>query len=574
MRSSRFFFATLKEAPADAEVVSQRLMLRAGLIKRVAAGIYTWMPMGLRVLRKVEAIVREEMNRAGAVELLMPAVQPAELWQESGRWEKYGPELLRFKDRHTRDFVIGPTHEEVITDMVRRDVKSYRQLPLNFYQIQLKFRDEIRPRFGVMRGREFLMKDAYSFHASLADLQREYANMREAYHRIFTRLGLRFRAVAADTGSIGGDGSHEFHVIAETGEDDIAYCPDSDYAANVELAEAIAPDLPRPAPVSAQVKVATPGKTTCAEVAGFLGVSPARILKTIAVVREAETGEKTVVLLLLRGDHELNVIKTGKIAGLAGFRFASDEEVEAALGCKPGYIGPVGVNPDRVRLIADRGAAVLADFVCGANEAGFHLTGVNFGRDLPEPEIADLRNVIAGDPSPDGKGRLEICRGIEVGHIFQLRKQYAEALNCAYLDEQGKRQIMEMGCYGIGVSRIVGAAIEQGYDDKGIVFPAAIAPFAVALVPMGYYKSATVKAAADKLHADLQAAGIDVLLDDRDERPGSMFADMELLGIPHRVVVSERGLKEGRFEYKGRTDTEATLLPTGALMALLAEKPD
>ncbi|MDR2678816.1 MAG: proline--tRNA ligase [Zoogloeaceae bacterium] len=572
MRSSRFFFTTLKEAPADAEVVSQRLMLRAGLIKRVAAGVYTWMPMGLRILRKVEAIVREEMNRAGAVELLMPAVQPAELWQESGRWEKYGPELLRFKDRHARDFVIGPTHEEVITDLVRRDVKSYRQLPLNFYQIQLKFRDEIRPRFGVMRGREFLMKDAYSFHTSLADLQREYANMHDAYHRIFTRLGLRFRAVAADTGSIGGDGSHEFHVIAETGEDDIAYCPDSDYAANVELAEAVAPALPRPAPVAALTRVATPGKTTCAEVAAFFEVPLDRILKTIAVARETETGEKTFALLLLRGDHELNPVKAGKIAGLTEFRFATDEEVETFLGCKPGYIGPVGVDGKRVRLIADRSAAVLADFVCGANAAGFHLTGVNFGRDLPEPEVADLRNVVAGDPSPDGKGRLEICRGIEVGHIFQLRKKYAEALDCAYLDEQGKRQIMEMGCYGIGVSRIVGAAIEQGYDDKGIVFPAAIAPFAVALVPMGYYKSATVKAATDKLYADLLAAGMDVLLDDRDERPGSMFADMELLGIPHRVVVGERGLKEGRLEYKGRTDTEATLLTPEALMALLAEK--
>ncbi|GHT93777.1 proline--tRNA ligase [Betaproteobacteria bacterium] len=572
MRSTRFFFTTLKEAPADADIISQKLMLRAGLIKRAASGVYTWMPMGLKVLRKVEAIVREEMNRAGAVELLMPAVQPAELWQESGRWEKYGPELLRFKDRHQRDFVIGPTHEEVITDVVRRDVKSYRQLPLHLYQIQSKFRDEIRPRFGVMRGREFLMKDGYSFHAGFEDLQREYQVMYATYSRIFTRLGLEFRAVAADTGSIGGTGSHEFHVIAETGEDDIAYCPDSDYAANVELAEALAPATPRPAPAAHQEKIATPDKTACVEVAEFLHISLSTLVKAIAVVSEPEAGQKGFALLLLRGDHELNEIKAGKIAGLAPFRFATPAEVEAFLGCIPGYIGPVGVDGAKVRVIADRSVAAMGNFVCGANDAGFHLTGVNFGRDCPEPEVADLRNVVAGDPSPDGQGALALCRGIEVGHIFQLRTRYASALNCSYLDEAGKSQIMEMGCYGIGVSRIVAAAIEQGHDDKGIVFPAAIAPFQLAIVPMGYYKSETVKAAADKLYAELAAEGFDVLLDDRDERPGSMFADMELIGIPHRVVVGERGLQQGQLEYKGRQDAEATMMAAEEIVAFLKGK--
>ena len=560
MRTSQFFFATLKEAPADAEVVSQKLMLRAGYIKRAAAGIYTWMPLGLRVLRKVENIVREEMNAAGALELLMPAVQPFELWEESGRGPAYGPELLRFKDRHQRDFVIGPTHEEVITDVVRRDVKSYRQLPLHLYQIQSKFRDEIRPRFGVMRGREFLMKDGYSFHASYDDLVREYGNMYATYSRIFSRLGLKFRAVAADTGSIGGDGSHEFHVLADSGEDAIAFCPDSDYAANVELAEAVAPATPRPAPQQALQKVATPGKTSCPDVAQLLAVDLSRIVKAIAVVNEADGGEKTFVLLLLRGDHVLNEIKAGKLPGLGAFRFASDEEVSSALGCVPGYIGPVGVNAGKVKVIADRAVVAMSDFVCGANEAGFHLAGVNFGRDLPEPEVADLRNVVAGDPSPDGKGCLEICRGIEVGHIFQLRSKYAKALNCAFLDENGKSQIMEMGCYGIGVSRIVGAAIEQGNDERGIVLPPAIAPFAVAVVPMGYHKSDAVKAAADQLYADLRSAGIDVVLDDRNERPGVMFADMELIGVPHRVVIGERGLASGQVEYKGRSDAEATML--------------
>ncbi|MDR1349463.1 MAG: proline--tRNA ligase [Zoogloeaceae bacterium] len=572
MRSSRFFFTTSKEAPADADVISQKLMLRAGLIKRVASGVYTWMPLGLRTLRKVERVIREEMNRAGAVELLMPAVQPAELWQESGRWEKYGPELLRFKDRHQRDFVIGPTHEEVITDVVRRDVKSYRQLPLHLYQIQTKFRDEIRPRFGVMRGREFLMKDGYSFHTSFADLQREYQVMHTAYSRIFTRLGLQFRAVAADTGSIGGTGSHEFHVIAATGEDDIAYCPDSGYAANVELAEALTPADARPAPAAALQKVATPDKTVCVDVAEFLRIPLQQLVKAIAVVSETTEGKKTFALLLLRGDHELNEIKTGKLPGLDPFRFATPAEVEAFLGCVPGYIGPVGVDAERVRVIADRSVAVMGNFVCGANAAGCHLIGVNFGRDCPEPEVADLRKVVAGDPSPDGKGALLLCRGIEVGHIFQLRTTYARALDCGYLDEQGKRQVMEMGCYGIGVSRIVGAAIEQGHDDKGIVFPAAIAPFQIAIAPMGYYRSEAVQVATDQLYEELGGAGFDVLLDDRDERPGAMFADLDLIGIPHRVVVGERGLKEGRLEYKGRQDEAAILLKKSALLTLLKEK--
>lgn len=572
MRTSQFFFSTLKEAPADAEVISQKMMLRAGYIKRAAAGIYTWMPLGLRVLRKVENIVREEMNNAGALELLMPAVQPAELWQESGRWEQYGPELLRFKDRHQREFVIGPTHEEVITDVVRRDVKSYRQLPIHLYQIQSKFRDEIRPRFGVMRGREFLMKDGYSFHSSFDDLKREYGNMYETYSRIFTRLGLKFRAVAADTGSIGGTGSHEFHVLADSGEDDIAYCPNSDYAANIELAEALAPSAQRGAATQPVDKIATPGKMACADVAELLSVPLAKIVKSIAVFSEKEDGSTTFALLLLRGDHELNEIKACKLAAIAPFRFATEAEVEEYLGCKPGYIGPAAVDRKKVAIFADRSVAAMSDFVCGANEAGFHLTGVNFGRDLPEPEVADIRNVVAGDPSPDGQGTLEILRGIEVGHIFQLRQKYAQALNCAYLDENGKSQIMEMGCYGIGVSRIVGAAIEQGNDDKGIVLPPAIAPFEVCLVPMGYHKSEAVKAAADQLYGELKAAGVDVVLDDRNERPGVMFADMELIGIPHRVVIGERGLKEGQLEYKGRRDAEASMIAQADAVNILKGK--
>ena len=568
MRTSQFFLSTLKEPPSDAEIISHKLMLRAGLIKRLAGGIYTWMPIGLRTLKKVENIVREEMNRAGAIELLMPAVVPAELWEETGRWEKYGPELLRFKDRHQRDFVIGPTHEEVITDVVRKDVKSYRQLPLHLYQVQTKFRDEIRPRFGVMRGREFLMKDGYSFHTSFADLEREYKNMYDTYGRIFTRLGLQFRAVAADTGSIGGTGSHEFHVLADSGEDAIAFCPDSDYAANVELAEAKPPTAPRGAPTAAMSKVATPNRTRCEDVADLLKLPLEKSVKAIAVMHDDQ-----FVLLLLRGDHNLNEIKVGKLPGLDPFRFATDAEIVAALGCKPGYIGPVGIDASKVRIIADRTVAAMSDFVCGANAEGFHLTGVNWGRDLPEPSlVADIRNVVVGDPSPDGKGSLDLCRGIEVGHIFQLRTKYSEAMQCTFLDEQGKEQVMEMGCYGIGVSRIVGAAIEQGNDERGIVFPAAIAPFEACIVPMGYHKSDAVRAAADKLLADLKAAGIDVVLDDRNERPGVMFADMELIGIPHRIVVGERGLKEGQLEYKGRRDADVQMIPAGDALAFLREK--
>jgi prolyl-tRNA synthetase len=543
-------------------------MLRAGLIKRLAGGIYTWMPAGLRVLKKVENIVREEMNRAGAVELFMPAVVPAELWQETGRWEKYGPELLRIKDRHQRDFVIGPTHEEVITDIVRKDVKSYRQLPIHLYQVQSKFRDEIRPRFGVMRGREFLMKDGYSFHTSFADLEREYRNMHETYSRIFTRLGLKFRAVAADTGSIGGTGSHEFHVLADSGEDAIAFCPDSDYAANVELAEAVAPQAPRAAAAEAMIKAATPGKTRCEDVAALLKLPVEKSVKAIAIMHD-----EAFCLLLIRGDHTLNEIKVGKIPGLDPFRFATDAEIVDFLGCKPGYIGPVGVDSSRVRVIADRTVAAMDNFVCGANAEGFHLTGVNWGRDLPEPSlVADIRNVLPGDPSPDGKGTLDLCRGIEVGHIFQLRTKYSEAMKCVYLDENGKEQVMEMGCYGIGVSRIVGAAIEQGHDERGIIFPAAIAPFEVCIVPMGYTKSDAVKTAANALYAELRAAGVDVVLDDRNERPGVMFADMELIGVPHRVVVGERGLKEGQLEYKGRSDSEAQMIASGDMTAFLREK--
>ena len=567
MRTSRFFFTTLKEAPADAELISQKLMLRAGLIKRLAAGIYTWMPLGLRIVRKVENIVREEMNRAGAVELLMPAVQPAELWQESGRWEQYGPELLRLKDRHQRDFVIGPTHEEVVTDAVRRDVKSYRQLPIHLYQIQMKFRDEIRPRFGVMRGREFLMKDGYSFHASFEDLQREYRNMYETYSRIFTRLGLKFRAVAADTGSIGGTGSHEFHVLADSGEDAIAYCPDSDYAANVELAEALAPNTARLAATRPMAKVPTPGKTRCEDVAEFLDQPLTTTVKAVAVMHDEE-----FILLLLRGDHQLNEVKTAKLPGLAPFRFATEAEIERFLGCKPGYIGPIGTD-DRVRVIADRSVVVMSDFICGANAEGFHLTGVNWGRDLPEPAlVADIRNVVAGDASPDGEGSLELCRGIEVGHIFQLRTKYSAALKCGFLDEHGQERIMEMGCYGIGVTRIVGAALEQGHDERGMVLPAAIAPFAVCIVPMAYNKNAAVREAADRLYGELAAAGIDVLLDDREERPGFLFADMDLIGVPHRIVVGERGLKEGKLEYKGRRDAEAQMIPAANVVAFLKDK--
>jgi len=569
MRASQFFLSTLKEAPSDAEVISHKLMMRAGLIKRLAGGIYTWMPLGLRALRKVEAIVREEMNRAGAIEVLMPAVQPAELWQESGRWDFYGPELLRFKDRHDREFVVGPTHEEVITDVVRRDLRSYRQLPKHFYQIQTKFRDEIRPRFGVMRGREFVMKDGYSFHSSFEDLQREYRNMYDTYHRIFNRLGLKFRAVAADTGSIGGTGSHEFHVIAETGEDDIAYCPDSDYAANVELAEAVAPAMPRPAATAALTKVPTPGAKTIAELAAFLKIPAETTVKAIVVEGDDASGGKPV-LLLLRGDHELNEVKAQKIAGIRNpLTFATPGDILTAFGANAGSLGPIGFTG---RVVMDRTVAAMADFVTGANDDDHHYTGANIGRDFPEAEVADLRNVVVGDPSPDGKGSLEICRGIEVGHIFQLRTKYAEALNCKFLNEQGKEQIMEMGCYGIGVSRILGAAIEQNNDARGIIWPDAIAPFQVAIVPMGFAKSEAVRDAANALYAELSAAGIDVFLDDRDERPGSLLADNELIGTPHRVVIGDRGLKEGVVEYQGRREAEATKLAVADVAALVIAK--
>jgi len=567
MRASQFFVSTLKEAPADAEIVSHKLMLRAGLIRRLAGGIYSWMPIGLRVVRKVEAIIRAEMNRAGAIEVFMPAIQPAELWEESGRWVKYGPELLRLKDRHQRDFCVGPTHEEVITDIARRELQSYRQLPVHFYQIQTKFRDEIRPRFGVMRGREFTMKDGYSFHIDYADLEREYRNMHDTYSRIFKRLGLRFRAVAADTGSIGGTGSHEFHVLAESGEDAIAYCPQSDYAANVELAEAVAPPGPRAAPGAAMQKVPTPGKTRCEDVAALLGLPLARTVKAIAVMHD-----EAFNLLLVRGDHDLNEIKAQKLPDLDPFRFATDAEIERYLGCKAGYIGPVGIDLG-IRVIADRSVAAMADFVCGANEEGYHLTGVNFGRDLPEPAlVADIRKVVAGDPSPDGRGSLEIVRGIEVGHIFQLRTKYSTAMEATFLDAQGKRRPFEMGCYGIGVTRIVGAAIEQGNDERGIVWPDPIAPFLLAIVPLGYRRSDAVRQAADTLYKQLADAGIDVLLDDRDERPGVLLADSELIGIPHRVVIGDRGLKDGKLEYQGRRDASPTVVPLAEAAEFLTAK--
>jgi len=565
MRTSRFHLGTIKEAPADAELASHRLMIRAGYIRRLAAGIYTWLPLGLRALRKVESVVREEMNRAGAIELCMPAVQPAELWQESGRWQAYGPELLRFKDRHERDFVIQPTSEEVITDLARAELKSYRQLPLHFYQIQTKFRDERRPRFGVMRGREFVMKDGYSFHVDLADLQREYRNMYDTYTRIFTRLGLQFRAVAADTGAIGGTDSHEFQVLADSGEDAIAYSTASDYAANIDLAEALAPGAPRAAPAAPMRKVPTPGKTRCADVAAQLELPLARTVKAIAVMHDAQ-----FVLLLLRGDHELNELKAQKSIG--AFRFATDAEIRGALGCPPGYIGPVGVGP-QVRVVADRSVAAMSDFVCGANEAGFHLAGVNWGRDLPEPaRVADVRNVMDGDPSPDGKGSLRIQRGIEVGHIFQLRTKYSAALQASVLDAAGASRPLEMGCYGIGVTRVVAAAIEQHHDERGIALPAALAPFAACLVPIAYAKNEKVRAAADRLYGELRQAGIDVLMDDRDERPGVLFADMDLIGIPHRIVLSERGLAAGEAEYKGRREAQARNVPLAGLAAYLGER--
>ena len=564
MKASQFFISTLKEAPADAEVKSHQLMMRAGFIKRLGAGIYSYMPMALRVIRKVEAIVREEMNRAGAIELLMPVVQPAELWQESGRFQKYGPELLRLKDRHDRNFVIQPTSEEVVTDIARQELRSYRQLPKNFYHIQTKFRDERRPRFGLMRGREFTMKDAYSFDRDAASAARSYETMSRAYCAIFDRFGLRYRAVGADSGAIGGDLSQEFQVIADTGEDAIVYCPDSDYAANMELAEALAPAAPRAAPAQPMKVAPTPGKSTCEDVADLLGIPLASTVKSLALATDSvnEAGDVTAAtlwLLLVRGDHSLNEVKAGKLPGLkAGFRFATAAEIEDHFGCKPGYLGPIGTKKP-IKVVADRTVAAMSDFVCGANEADAHLTGVNWGRDASEPDlVADIRNVVEGDPSPDGKGLLAIQRGIEVGHVFYLGTKYSQAMNATYLDENGKPQLMEMGCYGIGITRLLGAAIEQNHDERGIVWPDSMAPFTVVLCPIGYDRSADVKAAADALHDELEAAGIDVMLDDRGERPGAMFADWELIGIPHRVVISDRGLKDGQLEVQGRRDAAAT----------------
>ncbi|HBA09020.1 proline--tRNA ligase [Methylotenera mobilis] len=557
MRASQFFFNTQKEAPNEAELQSHILMVRAGLIKRLGSGLYSWMPLGLRVLRKVERVVREEMNNAGALELLMPAVQPKELWEETGRWAVFGPQMLKIQDRHEREFCFGPTHEEVITDIARKEIRSYKQLPLNFYQIQTKFRDEIRPRFGVMRAREFMMKDAYSFHTDFASLEKTYETMYQAYSNVFTRLGLKFRAVKADTGAIGGDGSHEFHVLADSGEDGLAYCETSDYAANVELAEAIPASNKRADATESMREVDTPKQTACEDVAKLLEISVERTVKAIALITKDDAGNDKFYLALLRGDHHLNEVKLGKLAGFADFRFATEEEIRANLNCPPGFIGPVGVGA-HVTVIADKTVALMSDFVCGANKPKYHLSGVNFGRDLPEPVVvADIRNVVAGDASPDGKGVLSLCRGIEVGHIFQLRTKYSEAMSATYLDENGQTQVMEMGCYGIGVSRIVGAAIEQGNDERGIIFPKSMAPFEVVICAIGYDKSEAVKAAANQLHDDLQAAGVDVLLDDRGERPGVMFAEADLMGIPHRFVIGERGLNEGNVEYKARTQADA-----------------
>ncbi|MDZ4141723.1 MAG: proline--tRNA ligase [Methylotenera sp.] len=557
MRASQFFFNTQKEAPSDAELQSHILMVRAGLIKRLGSGLYSWMPLGLRVMRKVEAIVRDEMNKAGALELLMPAVQPRELWDETGRWAVFGPQMLKITDRHAREFCFGPTHEEVITDIARSEIRSYKQLPLNFYQIQTKFRDEIRPRFGVMRAREFMMKDAYSFHTNFESLEKTYATMYQAYSNVFNRLGLKFRAVSADSGAIGGDGSHEFHVLADSGEDALAYCATSDYAANVELAEALPPDNGRATATQAMQEVDTPKQTACEDVAKLLNISVERTVKAIALMASNAEGAGQFYLVLLRGDHSLNEVKVAKLAGLSDFRFATEEEIRAHLNCPPGFIGPVNVNA-KVTVIADKTVAQMSDFVCGANIPKYHLSGVNFGRDLAEPSIvADLRNVVEGDASPDGKGVLSLCRGIEVGHIFQLRTKYSEAMSATYLDENGQTQVMEMGCYGIGVSRIVGAAIEQGNDNRGIIFPSSMAPFSVVICPIGLDKSDAVKSAANQLYEALLAAGVDVLLDDRGERPGVMFAEADLMGIPHRLVIGERGLAEGMVEYKARTSEDA-----------------
>ena len=578
MKASQFYISTLKEAPADAEVASHQLMTRAGMIKKLGAGVYTYMPMGLRVIRKVEAIVREEMMRAGAVEMSMPVIQPAEFWIETGRFEKMGPELLRIKDRHGRDFVVQPTSEEVITDVMRQDIKSYKQLPKNLYQIQTKFRDERRPRFGLMRGREFTMKDAYSFDRDQAAAKVSYQNMAQAYRRIFDRSGLTYRAVAADSGAIGGDLSEEFQVIAATGEDAIVYCPGSDYAANMEKAEALAPQGERKAASQALAKTPTPGKATCADVAGLLGIPLASTVKSLVLATDQTdtTGEiiKTQIwLLLLRGDHEMNEVKVGKVPGLdAGFRFATLAEIEAHFGCQSGYLGPLNLKKP-VKLVVDREVAAMNDWVCGANEADFHLTGVNWARDLPEPElIADIRNVLAGDPSPDGKGPLAIERGIEVGHVFYLGTKYSQAMNATFLDENGKPQFLEMGCYGIGITRLPAAAIEQNHDERGIIWPDALAPFAVVICPISPDRFPHVKAAADKLYGDLLAAGVDVILDDRNERPGAMFADWELIGVPHRVTIGDRGLKEGQLEYQHRRDTAASKVEVASAVQFLKGK--
>ena len=582
MRASRYLLATLRETPNDAEVISHQLMLRAGMIRKVAAGLYNWLPLGNRVLKKVERIVREEMDRAGALEVLMPVTQPAELWEESGRYVQYGPELLRFKDRHDRPFVLGPTHEEVITDLARNELRSYKQLPVNFYQVQTKFRDEIRPRFGVMRSREFIMKDAYSFHVDQASLQQTYDVMYDTYCRIFTRLGLDFRPVQADTGSIGGTGSHEFHVLASSGEDDIAFSNASDYAANIEMAEALAPTATRQPATKAMTVVATPTQTACADVAALLGHPLTDTVKAIALVApvpatpeqvkvKADPGQR-FFLLLLRGDHDLNEIKAAKLDGLKDFRFATEAEIVAALGCVPGFIGPVNVGP-AVTVIADRSVAVMSDFICGANQAGSHLDGVNFGRDLPEPAlVADIRNVVEGDPSPCGQGTLVIKRGIEVGHIFQLGRKYSEALDCKVLGEDGKPLTVTMGCYGIGVTRVVASAIEQNHDDAGIIWPDAIAPFQIALVPMNWGKSVRIQEESTKLYEQLTAAGYDVFFDDRNERPGVKFADLELIGIPHRIVVGEKGLDADTLEYKHRRSGEAADVPLAGLLDFLASR--
>ena len=577
MRASKFFVSTLKEAPADAEIVSHRLMLRAGFIKRLSAGIYTYMPMGLRVIRKIEAIVREEMNRADAIELLMPVVQPAELWQESGRFQKYGPELMRVKDRHERDFVIQPTSEEVITDIARQELRSYRALPKNFYHIQTKFRDERRPRFGLMRGREFTMKDAYSFDRDLDAARTSYDGMYAAYQRIFARMGLVFRAVAADNGTIGGIRSHEFQVIADTGEDAIVYSTESDYAANIELAEAVAPAASRAAPAQALEKTPTPGKSTCEDVAALLGLPLDKTVKSLVLAtdpaQDAADAEATIWLLLVRGDHTLNEVKAGKLPGLDhGFRFATSAEIESTFGCKAGYLGPIGARRP-LRLVVDRAVAAMSDFVCGANEEGFHYTGANWGRDLAEPEVvADIRNAVAGDPSPDGHGVLAIQRGIEVGHVFLLGSHYSRSMGATFLDEKGQPQLLQMGCYGIGITRIVGAAIEQNHDARGMIWPQSIAPFEVVVCPIGYDRSPAVREAADALHGALSDAGIDVVLDDRGERPGAMFADWELIGVPHRLVLSDRGLTAGHCEYQGRRDAAATEVPVTETLAFLKGK--